>query len=198
MQPIRKEDGDRMAKELGAVKYVECSALTQYKLKDVFDEVCIFISVSILAGFHCSFSSILLSLPPLQFFHFIPSFSLLHSTPKSPLHPKQAGIRPLSWSPHASCTPLTRPVLSTGYRCRPRARAQKEVTRLPPAVIAHISDIFRMLVGHSIVSCAQCEGTHHHLNRLRTFQIRRNETYPVLFYVLSLFSRSVLDSRLGR
>lgn len=40
MQPIRKEDGDRMAKELGAVKYVECSALTQYKLKDVFDEVC--------------------------------------------------------------------------------------------------------------------------------------------------------------
>jgi len=42
MQPIRKEDGDRMAKELGAVKYVECSALTQYKLKDVFDEVCIF------------------------------------------------------------------------------------------------------------------------------------------------------------
>lgn len=42
MQPIRKEDGDRMAKDLGAVKYVECSALTQYKLKDVFDEVCPF------------------------------------------------------------------------------------------------------------------------------------------------------------
>jgi cell division control protein 42 len=39
MQPVRKEDGDRMAKDLGAVKYVECSALTQYKLKDVFDEV---------------------------------------------------------------------------------------------------------------------------------------------------------------
>lgn len=39
MQPVKKEDGERMAKDLGAVKYVECSALTQYKLKDVFDEV---------------------------------------------------------------------------------------------------------------------------------------------------------------
>lgn len=46
MQPVRKEDGERMAKDLGAVKYVECSALTQYKLKDVFDEV----RVSLLAG----------------------------------------------------------------------------------------------------------------------------------------------------
>ena len=39
MHPVRKEDGERMAKDLGAIKYVECSALTQYKLKDVFDEV---------------------------------------------------------------------------------------------------------------------------------------------------------------
>lgn len=43
MQPVRKEDGERMAKDLGAVKYVECSALTQYKLKDVFDEVGLFL-----------------------------------------------------------------------------------------------------------------------------------------------------------
>ncbi|KAI9845219.1 MAG: Rho GTPase [Sclerophora amabilis] len=41
MVPVRKEDGERMARDLGAVKYVECSALTQYKLKDVFDEVSI-------------------------------------------------------------------------------------------------------------------------------------------------------------
>jgi cell division control protein 42 len=38
-KPITKEQGIRMAGELGAVKYVECSALTQEHLKLVFDEV---------------------------------------------------------------------------------------------------------------------------------------------------------------
>ncbi|KAI9826330.1 MAG: Rho GTPase [Thelocarpon impressellum] len=37
-EPVSTARGKDMAKELHAVKYVECSAMTQFKLKDVFDE----------------------------------------------------------------------------------------------------------------------------------------------------------------
>lgn len=38
LEPISTKQGVEIAKAIGAVKYLECSALTQEGLKDVFDE----------------------------------------------------------------------------------------------------------------------------------------------------------------
>ena len=37
-KPISVDQSEKLSRELRAVKYVECSALTQKGLKDVFDE----------------------------------------------------------------------------------------------------------------------------------------------------------------
>eukprot|EP01129_Flabellula_baltica_P008489 TRINITY_DN337_c0_g1_i3.p1 TRINITY_DN337_c0_g1~~TRINITY_DN337_c0_g1_i3.p1 ORF type:complete len:200 (-),score=37.88 TRINITY_DN337_c0_g1_i3:71-670(-) len=37
--PITKEEGEQLTKDIGGVKYMECSALTQVGVKELFDEI---------------------------------------------------------------------------------------------------------------------------------------------------------------
>ena len=37
MEPVSSQMGDQLAKDIGAVKYMECSVLTQKELRDVFN-----------------------------------------------------------------------------------------------------------------------------------------------------------------
>lgn len=38
MRPVTREEGEQLCQEIGAARFIECSAMTQQHVKDVFDE----------------------------------------------------------------------------------------------------------------------------------------------------------------
>lgn len=40
-RPVSREEGEKQARKMGAIKYIECSAKTQYNVKELFEEALI-------------------------------------------------------------------------------------------------------------------------------------------------------------
>lgn len=84
MSPLKREQGQKLANKIRAVKYMECSALTQRGLKQVSDS---FFSLvySIVINLHVKnnyFKSLTFcSLVQLISAHFVPTFVIKNSAP---------------------------------------------------------------------------------------------------------------------
>lgn len=208
MQPIRKEDGDRMAKELGAVKYVECSALTQYKLKDVFDEVSqillfikhqhlFFVSGEKFTSTSLSLSLYLPPLPPCQLFLF-PAFLFFffyHVTVTVTPWTSKLGLAPdTSWSPLSLSTfRQLYTANSLRFSDRPSSPLLNPLPRRSHAAAACCDRalrplFFRRLVGHRIIFRPRCnEGAMPYPTDSNLFSYDGMNTCFVLFLFVFVF-----------